>query len=113
YALANVASKTLVGTLGGISILDGDRVGERYTTANSGLKHNWITAIVADDKEWLVGTYGAGVVRLTSDGQILPETAAFEVNPNAMVSSATRVYAGTLGRGLYVYDRAAKRWRSS
>jgi ligand-binding sensor domain-containing protein len=35
----------------------------------------------------------------------------FEVNPNAMVVVGGRVYAGTLGRGLYVYDRAGAHGR--
>jgi ligand-binding sensor domain-containing protein len=32
------------------------------------------------------------------------------VNPNALAVSATRVYAGSLADGLYVYERARKRW---
>ncbi len=32
------------------------------------------------------------------------------VNPNALAVSATRAYAGSLGDGLYVYERAQKRW---
>ncbi len=35
----------------------------------------------------------------------------FEVNPNAMAASGRAVYAGTLDRGLAVYDRSARRWR--
>jgi len=32
------------------------------------------------------------------------------VNPNAMLATNQRVYAGTLDRGLYVYDRSQGRW---
>jgi ligand-binding sensor domain-containing protein len=32
------------------------------------------------------------------------------VNPNAILSTAKRVYAGTLNRGLYVYHRSLARW---
>jgi len=37
-------------------------------------------------------------------------TAHFEVNPNAMLVTPHYVYAGSLGNGLYVYDRDAGRW---
>jgi ligand-binding sensor domain-containing protein len=111
YALAAAGSKTLVGTLGGISLLEGDRPGARYTTANSALKHNWITAIANAGSEQFLGTYGGGVMRMTANGQMEPVESGFEVNPNAMLVTGERVYAGTLGRGLYVYDRASGRGR--
>jgi ligand-binding sensor domain-containing protein len=110
YTLAAAGSKTLVGTLGGISVLDGDRPGIRYTTANSALKHNWITAIVDTGAEQFVGTYGGGIMRLTANG-LEPVESGFEVNPNAMLVVGDHVYAGTLGRGLYVYDRGNARGR--
>ncbi len=53
----------MVGTLGGLSVLQGGVVRASYTTANSGLKHNWITALAPVDDEWFAGTYGAGVLR--------------------------------------------------
>jgi len=37
-------------------------------------------------------------------------TAAVEINPNAMLVTADHVFAGTLGHGLYVYDRVTQRW---
>ncbi len=113
YALAAAGSRLLAGTLGGLSILDDGRVLANFTTANSGLRHNWITAIVPVGDAWFVGTYGAGVLRLDASGhwQTFEDAAgAFNVNNNAMVATAGRVYAGTPGRGLYVYDRAAGRW---
>ena len=48
-------------------------------------------------------------MRLTADGQMESIDAGFEVNPNAMLVLGDRVYAGTLGRGLYIYDRATGR----
>ncbi len=113
YALASAGDRLLAGTLGGLSVLDGDVVRASYTTANSGLKHNWITAIVPFGQEWFVGTYGSGVLQLDSVGQwhALPGgTGKFEVNPNAMVAGPNRIYAGALGLGLGVYDRGAGRW---
>ncbi|MFQ5722884.1 MAG: hypothetical protein ACE5G6_00220 [Terriglobia bacterium] len=113
YALASSGDVLLAGTLGGLSVLDGDVVRESYTTANSGLAHNWITAIVSVGPDWFVGTYGAGILRLESNGRwhSFPDaTGSFEVNPNAMVATDHRVYAGTLGQGLYVYERSTGRW---
>jgi len=37
-------------------------------------------------------------------------TRAMVVNPNAMLVTATRVFAGSLGDGLFVYDMASGRW---
>jgi len=127
YALASDAESgtLLAGTLGGISVLGNTAVlhdatvRRNLTTKNSGLKQSWITAIVAvPDSEkkgqrWFVGTYGAGVVELGADGQFTPmdgATRAMEINPNAMLVTARHVFAGSLGEGLFVYDRAGGRW---
>jgi ligand-binding sensor domain-containing protein len=113
YALAASGDRLLAGTLGGVSVLDGDTVRASYTTANSGLRHNWITAIVPVGAEWFVGTYGAGVLRFDASGRwgTFPDLRVrFEVNSNAMLATARSVYAGSLAGGLYVYDRASGRW---
>jgi ligand-binding sensor domain-containing protein len=113
YALAASGERLLVGTLGGLSVLEGDAIRANYTTANSKLRHNWITAIVQVGAEWFVGTYGAGVQRFDAAGQwqTFPDLRApFEVNSNAMLATDRKVYAGSLAGGLYVYDRAAGRW---
>jgi ligand-binding sensor domain-containing protein len=118
YALASDGAQTLAGTLGGLSILDGAVVRASFTTSNSGLKHNWITAIVEVnkdevDKNYFVGTYGAGVLRITDRG--VWETfddlrGNIEINTNAMVAAPGAVFAGTLDRGLAVYNMASRRW---
>ncbi len=113
YALADSGERLLVGTLGGLSVLDGDIVRASYTTANSGLRHDWISAIVPVGDEWFVGTYGAGVLRFDTSGRWQPfagETVPFVVNPNAMLVTQAHVYAGTLGQGLFVYNRTSGRW---
>ncbi len=113
YALAAAGQRFLVGTLGGLSVVEDGLVRASYTTANSGLRHNWITGVLPVGDEWFVGTYGAGILRLDDAGQwhAFPDaTAAFEVNPNAMTQSGNRVYVGTLGRGLYVFSRESGRW---
>ncbi len=115
YTVAARGRETVAGTLGGVSILDGDVVRTNYTTANSRLKHNWITAVLPVDDEWFAGTYGAGVLRLDAHGEWhgFADFPGTVVNPNAMLASGGRIYAGTLGRGLFVYDRGSGRWTST
>ena len=113
YALGVAGDRLIAGTLGGLSVLDDEKIVRSFTTANSGLKHNWITAVVPLDNEWLVGTYGAGVMRLDATGQFEPFDVAsgnIVINPNAMLATDRHVLAGTLGGGLLVYSRDSHRW---
>jgi ligand-binding sensor domain-containing protein len=113
YALGVSGDELMAGTLGGLSQLQKGDLQVNYTTATPGLKHNWITAVVPVGDEWMVGTYGAGVLGLDRSGHFHSfETASgpFEVNPNAMLVTATHVFAGTMGHGLYVYERSSDRW---
>ena len=113
YALAASGSRILAGTLGGLSMIDAGIVSASYTTANSGLQHNWVTAIVRTGGEWFIGTYGAGVLKLDSMGRwsaFADWKSAAVINPNAMLATDGAVYAGTLGQGLAVYNRGAGRW---
>ena len=113
YALAASGERLIAGTLGGLSELDSEKITRNYTTANSELKHNWITAVLPLDDGWLVGTYGAGVMRLDANGHFEPlevATGKMEINPNAMLATGQHVLAGTLGDGLLVYDRQTRRW---
>ena len=113
YALGVSGDELMAGTLGGISLLEKGNVQVNYTTATPGLKHNWITAVVPVGDEWMVGTYGAGVLGLDRSGHfhsLETATGSIEVNPNAMLVTGSHVFAGTLGKGLYVYERASGRW---
>jgi ligand-binding sensor domain-containing protein len=114
YALAVSGDDLMVGTLGGLSEINKETVRVNYTAgAGFGLKHNWITAVVPVGDEWIVGTYGAGILKLDRSGRFQSfekATAPFEVNPNAMIVTPRHVFAGSLGNGLYVYDRDAARW---
>lgn len=113
YALATSGDQLMAGTLGGISALDKGNVAANYTTANSNLKHNWITAVVSVGSEWMVGTYGAGVMSLDRSGHFHTfdvGSGNFEVNLNAMLVTPNFVLAGSLGKGLYLYDRTSGRW---
>ena len=109
YALGASGDQLVAGTLGGLSLLTGDSVRRNLTTATSGLKHNWITALA------LVGTYGAGVLRLAADGSVTPTEATRQgvvVNPAAMAADGRIVLAGTLGEGLLVGDATGMRWKT-
>ena len=112
YALGTAEGALLAGTLGGASLLRGDVVQANYTTANSRLTHNWITAVARVSNEWWLGTYGEGVLRLDAQGRVsaFPDMLRAIVNPNAVLAADDRVYAGTLGEGLLVYSEG--RWRN-
>jgi len=115
YALGASGDDLLAGTLGGLSRLTRGDVRVNYTTATSNLKHNWITAVVPVGSDWMVGTYGAGVLGLDASGRFYPFEGAsgpLVINPNAMLITNDVVLAGTLGDGLYVYDRHSERWTS-
>jgi ligand-binding sensor domain-containing protein len=116
YTVATRGAETVAGTLGGLSVLNGDVVRANYTTANSHLKHNWITALARVGDEWFAGTYGAGVLRLDASGEwhSFPDLKqGFVVNPNALVVAGGQVYAGSLDRGLFVFDCASGRWTNT
>jgi hypothetical protein len=113
YALGVSGDELLAGTLGGLSLLNKGVIAASYTTTTSNLKQSWITAVVPVGSEWMVGTYGAGILGLDRSGRFHSfevGSGTFEVNPNAMLVTPGYVLAGTLGEGLYVYDRKSERW---
>src|SRR6266852_1088252 len=113
YALGVSGDELMAGTLGGLSVIGGGQVRVNYTAGASGLKQNWITAVVPVGDEWMVGTYGSGVMGLDHQGRFHAfekATAEIEINPNAMLVTPQYVLAGSLGNGLYVYDREKSRW---
>ena len=113
YSVGVVGTRMMAGTLGGLSLLQGDEVRASYTTATSGLKHNWVTAVLPLDNEWWIGTYGKGLMHMDSAGHFeQPEGAGGDliVNPNALLASDRLVLAGTQGHGLYIMPRGSGRW---
>ena len=123
YALAPQAdpNRLLAGTLGGISILDSSVVTRNLTVTNSALRHNWITAAaLLPDGATLLGTYGAGLERLSLARDGTPIFTAIDlpagapkdlvINPNALLVTGTHIYAGTLGHGMLAYTNATGRW---
>jgi ligand-binding sensor domain-containing protein len=115
YALAAKPDALLVGTLGGLSVVRGGVVRRNLTTGNSGLMANWITALTPVGNDWLIGTYGAGIMRMDVEGNISSTEAAqlgTVVNPGAMIATGGEVLAGTLGKGLLVGDATGTRWKT-
>ncbi len=117
YTLATSGGTLFAGTLGGLSRLEGGAVRRNFTASNSGLKHNWITAIAPTGPGmWLVGTYGAGLETTDGEGHFapvdLPADAPHDlvINPNAVLVTRSHIYAGTLGHGMLVFDQATQRW---
>ena len=118
YTLAAQGNQLAAGTLGGISLLESEQVKHNFTAANSGLRHNWITAMLPTAQgSYLVGTYGAGLATLGPDGSFtpidLPASTPRDliINPNALLATPTHIYAGTLSQGMLVYSRAGGRWQ--
>ena len=114
YAIAAKSDQIYLGTLGGISRLRDLSVQESWTQVDSGLKRNWVNALLNVDRTLLVGTYGSGVQARTESGdwiqfEALPQD--FEVNPNALFSNGSQVFCGTLDRGFYTYDPSKNAWK--
>jgi ligand-binding sensor domain-containing protein len=113
YALGVSDDDLMVGTLGGLSAVEKGFVRANFTAGNSGLKQNWVTAVARVGSAWMIGTYGSGVLALDSRGKFhtfQTATTSTEINPNAMLVTKDHVFAGSLDRGLYVYDREKERW---
>ena len=105
----------IAGTLGGISRLHRGDLAANYTTANSDLQQNWITASAEENGTFYLGTYGSGVIRLNRDWSITGYTEfarqRVEINPHALLLTACCLYAGTANQGLAVLRRGDTRWR--
>lgn len=115
YTLGLHHGELLAGTLGGISVLHNDAVTLNLTSSTSGLRQNWITAMVPDHHGWLIGTYGEGVQHLGAASRFSITSATqpgVDVNPNAMLATPGLVLAGTLDHGLFVLNRKTGRWRT-
>ncbi len=117
YSVAASGKEVIAGTLGGISVLENENVVANFTAATPGLKHNWVSAVAQTGPDWMIGTYGGGIVRLATSGPMSGRfenfelaTGKFEVYPNAMLATERHVLAGTLGKGLYSYNRGNNRW---
>ena len=115
YTMTADGAQLYLGTLGGISRVNKMQVTGSWTQMDSGLKRNWVNALMSIDNKLFVGTYGSGVQVRTENGEwldfpSLPED--LEVNPNAFYFNGTHLFCGTLDRGFFVYDTRNASWKN-
>ena len=114
YTTLQIGQKLYAGTLGGLAQIENNRVVRTFKDSNSNLTTNWVTALCRADERIFIGTYGGGIFELTPSGEIRsfePETGKFVVNPNALFSDETHLYAGTLN-GVKILDLQTQAWKS-
>ena len=112
YAVLSEGPRLYAGTLAGLAQIEGARVVRVFKDSNSGLTHNWVTALRRAGGRLFVGTYGGGVFELTAAGEMhsfARETGKESVNPNAMWSDDERLYVGTLD-GAWAFNLRSQRW---
>lgn len=115
YCSMEKEDKLYVGTLGGLSVIQKQKVVNNYTPLNSPLPNNWVTALLSDEAGniW-VGTYGGGISKIDGDGRWDGLEFPFkdiEINNNAMLSLDKMIIAGTLSDGIIAYDINLREWR--
>ncbi|HUK90523.1 MAG TPA: hypothetical protein VLZ81_09010, partial [Blastocatellia bacterium] len=113
YTSASIGDRLFVGTLAGLVEMEGLTVLRTYTTSNSRLSHDWVTALADANGTLYIGTNGGGVDALLPTGEFInfsDEMGRFEVNQNAMHFDGERLFIGTSDRGLLVYNTASRRW---
>ncbi|HEY6327999.1 MAG TPA: hypothetical protein VI756_01590, partial [Blastocatellia bacterium] len=113
YTSAAVGNRLFVGTLAGLVELEGLTVLRTYTTSNSRLSHDWVTALANVNGTLYIGTNGGGVDALLPTGEFInfsDDIGRFEVNQNAMHFDGERLYIGTSDRGILVYNTTGRRW---
>jgi hypothetical protein len=100
------------GTLNGLALIEDGRVIRVFNDTNSNLTPNWITALCLVGSRLFVGTYGGGVFELTPAGVLhsfASEAGRSVINPNAMWTDGSRLYAGTLD-GVLIFDLHSQKW---
>ena len=112
YTLLLQGRTIYAGTLNGLALIEDGRVVRVFKDTNSNLTHNWVTALCLVGPRLFVGTYGGGVFELTAAGEMqsfAAEAGRSVVNPNAMWTDGTRLYAGTLD-GVLIFDLHSQKW---
>lgn len=115
YTTLAARGRLYIGTLGGLTELERGRVTRTYTTSNSRIAANWITALASVDGTLFVGMNSGGVQALTPTGEWIDfqdRIGRFDVNPNAMLYDGNRLLVGTLDRGVMVFDSRTREWSS-
>jgi ligand-binding sensor domain-containing protein len=103
YAIEEFNGKAIVGTLGGISVVDGLEVMMNVTHGNSGLSNNWVTALISDGDNLYIGTYGGGVDIMDKDYNIKTNDSKklnANINFNALKKCDEKILAGSVNYGI-------------
>jgi ligand-binding sensor domain-containing protein len=112
YTLLLQGRNIYAGTLNGLALIEDGRVVRVFKDTNSNLTPNWVTALCLIGSRLFVGTYGGGVFELTPAGEIhsfASEAGRSVINPNAMWTDGSRLYAGTLD-GVLIFDLHSQKW---
>jgi ligand-binding sensor domain-containing protein len=112
YTVSLQGRNIYAGTLSGLALIEDGRVVRVFKDTNSNLTTNWVTALSMVGSRLFVGTYGGGIFELTAAGELhsfVSETGRAVVNPNAMWTDGSRLYAGTLD-GVLIFDLRSQRW---
>jgi hypothetical protein len=94
-----------VGTVDGLARFAEGAPVEVFTQASGHLPHDWVTALLPEGDDLLVGTYDAGVVRLSPDRvtasgwRATPALPGAWVNPMGLARLGRDVVVATLGGG--------------
>ncbi|MGI9055479.1 MAG: two-component regulator propeller domain-containing protein [Pyrinomonadaceae bacterium] len=114
YATLKTKQKLYAGTLGGLAEIENGRVTRTFKDSNSGLKTNWVTALVETNERIFIGTYGGGIFELSPSGEIRSfesDAGKFVVNPNALFLDGKYLFAGTLD-GVKILDLQSQKWKT-
>jgi hypothetical protein len=112
FTTLRIGDRLYVGTLGGLAVIEANKVVKTYTDGNSTLTNNWITSLCSTNNRIFIGNYGGGILELLPNGELRDfsaEIGKFVVNPNAIYSDGERLYVGTL-EGVKILDLNANRW---
>ena len=114
YTTLKIGAKLYVGTLGGLTEIENNRVVRTFKSSNSNLTTDWVTALCYTGGRIFIGTYGGGVFELLPSGEIRSfesEAGKFVVNPNAIFADGERLYIGTL-TGAKILDIQSGEWQT-
>jgi ligand-binding sensor domain-containing protein len=111
YCTESFNNSLYAGTLDGIKVINSGKLTHSINSTNSGLSHNWVSALLNFKNLLYIGTYGGGIFVLDRDNKVASLRGFVkpcEVNFNAMCTDGSRIYAGTLTHGVVIIDPANK-----
>ena len=105
YAVTESSDGALwAGTAGGVARIAKEGV-KTFSVDDGALPHRWVTALLADGAGVWVGTYQGGITHLDASGaHAVSGTQALWLNPNGLVQTGKRIYASSMGGGLFAFE---------